>query len=103
MKKWLLLLISISLEISFSGHVQAYQSYNETYQILGCRSYLEGVQQNRGWLIGYLTAIEVQRGTTYLRGRNLQQVFSLFDRYCRANPRRNMDEAADAVFAALRR
>lgn len=87
-----------------AGHAHAAaQYYNETYQIMGCRSYMEGREQNRGWLVGYLTALEIQRGTNYLRGRNLQQVYNLFDGYCRANPRQTMDDAANAVFARLRR
>jgi hypothetical protein len=103
MKKRLSLLLTIALAAGISGNAQAYQSYNETYQIMGCRSYMENPIQNRGWLVGYLTAIEMQRGTTYLQGANLQRVYNLFERYCRANPRRNMDEAADAVFAGLGR
>lgn len=87
-----------------AGHAYAAtQYYNETYQIMGCRSYMEGREQNRGWLVGYLTALETQRGTNYLQGRNLQQVFYFFDSYCRANPRQTMDDAANAVFARLRR
>ncbi len=104
MKKRLGLALVALVFSGVAGHVYAAtQYYNETYQIMGCRSYMEGREQNRGWLVGYLTALEVQRGTTYLRGRNLQQVFNLFDSYCRANPRQTMDDAANAVFARLRR
>lgn len=103
MNNTLTLLLATALLVGASSAAQAYDSYNETYQIMGCRSYLEGKDQNRGWLIGYLTTLENQRGTNTLQGKNLQQVYNLFDRYCRANPRRNMDEAANAVFMALQR
>lgn len=103
MKNILCLILAISAVLGISGNAYAYDSYNETYQIMGCRSYLENAQQNRGWLVGYLTTLEIQRGTSYLQGRNLQQVYNLFDRYCRANPRRNMDEAANSLFMSLQR
>lgn len=100
--KWLLGVMLVAAGVVNHAHA-ATQYYNETYQIMGCRSYMEGREQNRGWLVGYLTALETQRGTSYLQGKNLQQVYYLFDNYCRANPRQTMDDAANAVFMRLRR
>lgn len=94
------LLIAVALAPAGS---YAYDSYTETYQIMGCRSYLEGKSQHRGWLMGYLTTYEMQRGSNALQGRPTAQIFSRFDSYCRANPRRNMDEAADYVIRSFRR
>ncbi len=92
----------VCMALLLCGNALAYDSYTETYQIMGCRSYLDGRDQHRGWLIGYLTAYESQRGTNVLQGRPTGQIFSRFESYCRANPRRNMDEAADYLIRSFR-
>ena len=101
MKTLFYLVLTASLLAGLSNNAYAYNSYNETYGVMGCKSYLQGKEQYRGWLIGYLTALEKQTGANVLQGRNQQQVFNLFDRYCRANPISNMDEAANYVFSSL--
>lgn len=95
-------LFAVAIALLLGGNAFAYDSYTETYQVMGCRSYLEGKNKHRGWLIGYLTAYELQRGTNVLQSRTTGQIFNRFDSYCRANPRRNMDEAADYVIKSFR-
>jgi hypothetical protein len=102
MMKYVKKLVLACMVLLLCGHAIAYDSYTETYQIMGCRSYLEGRDKHRGWLIGYLTAYESQRGTNVLASRTTGQIFSRFDSYCRANPRRNMDEAAEFVIKSFR-
>ena len=85
------------------SNAYAYDSYTETEGIMGCKTYMQGRLQNRGWLLGYLTTLDYRAGTTYMQNADTARVYQLFESYCRANPRRNMDEAASAVFRGLRR
>ncbi|MFM9912739.1 MAG: hypothetical protein ACKVN9_04320 [Methylophilaceae bacterium] len=89
-----------SLLISLSSNAYAEGSYNETYNVMGCKSYLVSKDQTRGWLIGYLNALD---SGNVLQGRNPQQIYRLVDNYCRANPYYTLDDAAKAVLMRLKR
>lgn len=93
------------LTVSALSSSQAYAagSYNETYNVMGCKSYLVSKEQTRGWLIGYLNAIENSRGGNALQGRNPQQIYNMMDSYCRANPLHTLDDAAAVVLTRLQR
>jgi len=96
-------MLTASVLCGINSHAYAEGSYNETYNVMGCKSYLVSKEQTRGWLMGYLTAMENSRGGNALQGRNPQQIYNLFDSYCRANPLYTMDDAANFVFMKLQR
>lgn len=103
MKKTIYLLLAVVTLTGISFDAQAYNSYNETYDIMGCASYMVSRESTRGWLIGYLNALENERNTRILYGKDPSVIYNAIDRYCRANPRHNLDEAADYMFRVLSR
>jgi hypothetical protein len=97
------LLLVITALMGASVDAQAYNSYNETYDIMGCASYMVSRESTRGWLMGYLNALENERNTHILYGKDPSVIYRAIDNYCRANPRHNLDEAADYMFRVLQR
>jgi len=103
MKKSIYLLLAFIAFTGASIDAQAYNSYNETYNVMGCASYMVSRDQTRGWLMGYLNGLEIQNNTRILYGKDPSVVYRAIDRYCRANPRHNLDEAANYMFSVLSR
>jgi hypothetical protein len=100
---WQRFLPLLALFIGMASNAYAVGSYNETYDVMGCKSYLVSKEQTRGWLIGYLNALETSNGGNALQGRNPQQIYGIIDGYCRANPYHTLDDAARALFVRLKR
>ncbi len=103
MKKSIYLLLAFFAFTGASINAYAYNSYNETYNIMGCASYMVSRDQTQGWLMGYLNGLEIQNNTRILYGKDPSVVYRVIDRYCRANPRHNLDEAASYMFSVLSR
>jgi hypothetical protein len=103
MKKTIYSLLAMGALTGVSIDAHAYNSYNETYNVMGCSSYMVSRDQTRGWLIGYLNGLETQNNTRILYGKDPSVIYRAIDRYCRANPRHNLDEAAAYMFSVLSR
>lgn len=70
--------------------------------VMGCSTYYQARDQNRGWVWGFLIAQENRMGTNLLVTTDKQHVYNIFDRYCRVNPNRTLYEAAGFTINALR-
>jgi hypothetical protein len=101
MKRAFTLMLTLAAAAPLAAEAYTYDGYNGNYDIMGCASFTVTKENTRGWLIGYLTALDNSRNTYVMQDANLPNVFRLFDGYCRANPNRSMNDAANFTFRAL--
>lgn len=56
---------------------------------------------NASWLLGYLSGLAVSSGRDYLSGTDNSSIYKWMDRYCRANPLRDVSSGGNALAAEL--
>ncbi|MDM0057346.1 hypothetical protein [Variovorax fucosicus] len=60
-----------------------------------------GTQTNQAWLVGYLSGVAAASDKDFIKGTDNPSIFLYLDNFCRANPLKTIDEAADALTIEL--
>jgi hypothetical protein len=58
---------------------------------------------NASWVLGYLSGLAASSGKDYLAGTDNSAIYKWIDRYCRANPLRDVSDGCNALAAELAR
>lgn len=73
-----------------------------------CGEWLAGEKQgvrnlDLSWVLGYLSALNLNSQTDFLRGYEHKGIAAAIDKYCRENPLKKVIDAADDVAEQMKR